>query len=141
MTLKKSKERKKKPTKRRTLIKNLDMYFSRYIRWYHADPDGLVKCVTCSTKKHVKKMQNGHFISRRHYSTRWLFTNCFAQCYSCNIGSQGMQWEFGKYIDRVYGIGTAQLVSDRSKMSRKFTDHELKVLTQVYKNKADELHN
>ena len=117
------------------------MYFSRYIRWSHADADGLVKCVTCSTKKHVKEMQNGHFISRRHYSTRWLFTNCGPQCYGCNIGSQGKQYEFSKYIEKVHGKGTAQSIADRSEISRKYTEQELIILAQLYKTKVDEYIN
>lgn len=117
------------------------MYFSQYIRWHHANADGMVKCVTCSTIKHVKEMQNGHFISRRHYSTRWLFANCGAQCYGCNIGSQGRQYEFSKYIDQVHGKGTAQRIADISEVSRKYTDIELKTLAQVYKTKVDEYIN
>lgn len=136
-----SQGRKKKVTKRKTLIKNLDMYFSRYVRWLHADADGMVKCSTCSTTKHIKEMQNGHFMSRRHYSTRWLLNNCAPQCYGCNIGSQGRQFEFSKYIDKTHGAGTAQHIQDRSKLSRKYTDAELKILAQYYKEKVDELIN
>ena len=117
------------------------MYFSRYVRWLHADADGMVKCSTCSTTKHVKEMQNGHFMSRRHYSTRWLLTNCAPQCYGCNIGNQGAQFQMSKYIDKTHGAGTAQHIQDRSKLSRKYTDAELKILAQYYKEKVDELIN
>ena len=111
------------------------------MRWSHADADGLVQCITCSTKKHVKAMQNGHFMSRRHYSTRWLESNCAPQCYGCNIGSQGKQFEFYKYIDKIHGKGTAQRIADRSQVSRKYTDEELKILAQLYKTKVDEYIN
>ena len=131
--------RKKKGTKRRTLVKNLDMYFSRYIRWSHADSDGNVKCITCDTIKHVKEMQCGHFMSRRHYSTRWLIKNCAPQCYGCNIGSQGQQYRYSQYIDRVHGEGAAEAIADRSELSRKYTNEELITLSHYYKKKVDEL--
>ncbi len=136
--MKKLPGRKKKGIKRKTLIKKLDTYFSQYIRWSHADSRGHVKCVKCSTVKHVKEMQNGHFMSRRHYSTRWLFANCGPQCYSCNIGNQGRQYEYSKYIDHIYGKGTAQLIADRSNTIKRYTDEELKTLAEYYKNKVDE---
>ena len=135
--------RKKKGTKRRTLVKNLDMYFSRYIRWSHADSDGNVKCITCDAVKHVKEMQCGHFMSRRYYSTRWLsntkLSNCHPQCYGCNIGSQGKQYKHSQYIDRTYGEGTAQRIADRAELSRKYTNEELITLSNYYKKKVDEL--
>jgi len=138
--LRRLQERKKKATKRKTLVKNLDMYFSRYIRWSHADSDGMVQCVTCNAPpKHVKEMQCGHFMSRRYYSTRWMLKNCSPQCYSCNIGCQGRQYKHSLYIDRTYGEGTAQKIADRSELSRKYTNEELKTLANHYKKKVDEL--
>ena len=137
----KSQKPKKKRTKRKTLVSNLDKYFSRFVRWSNADSDGNVKCATCETIKHVKEMQNGHFMSRRHYSTRWHVKNTAPQCYGCNIGSQGQQFKFSKYLDKKYGPGTAQHMEDRAELSRKYTDEELKILSQYYKEKVDELIN
>lgn len=137
----KSQKPRKKRTKRKTLVSNLDKFFSRFVRWSNADSDGNVKCSTCETIKHVKEMQNGHFMSRRHYSTRWHVKNTAPQCYGCNIGSQGMQFKFSKYLDKKYGPGTAQHMEDRAELSRKYTDAELKILAQYYKDKVDELIN
>ena len=86
-------------------------------------------------------MQNGHFMSRRHYSCRWLIKNTAPQCYGCNIGSQGQQFKFSKYIDEKYGPGTAQKLEDRAAESRKYTDAELEMLANHYKNKVDEYTN
>jgi hypothetical protein len=140
MTYKKSKGQKKKPKqkKRKTLIKELDAWYSRYIRWSNADSDGLVQCATCDTKKPVKGMQCGHFMSRRHYSTRWIEKNTAPQCYGCNIGDQGRQYLMSKYLDHMYGKGTAEAMYQRSLLSRKYTNEELIQLTKYYKNKTDE---
>ena len=128
-----------KKVKRKTLIKKLDAAFSQYIRWRDADADGLVKCISCDTKKHVKQMQCGHLFSRRHYATRWHEKNCAGQCYGCNIGDQGRQWVMAKEIDKKHGEGTAEKMHQRSQDSRKYTNEELIQLTKYYKQKADDM--
>ena len=57
----------KKPT-RKTLITKLDKVFSEYIRRRYAKND-IATCVTCGKKDHWKKLQAGHFMSRKHYAT------------------------------------------------------------------------
>ena len=53
-----------------------------------------------------------------------------------------MQFKFSKYLDKKYGPGTAQHMEDRARaVSRKYTDAELKILAQYYKDKVDELIN
>lgn len=64
------------------LVKKLDDIFQMYIR----ERDGW-KCCTCG--KYILKdktnMHAGHFISRKHYSTRWDEQNVHAQCAGCNL--------------------------------------------------------
>ena len=129
----------KKSIKRKTLIKKLDAAFSQYIRWRDADADGLVKCITCDTKKHVKQMQCGHFMSRRHYATRCHEKNCAGQCYGCNIGAQGMQYVMAKELDIKHGEGTAESMHQRSQESRKYTNEELIQLIIYYKRLTDDM--
>lgn len=128
----------KKKVSRKTLVRKLDAAFSQYIRWRDADQDGLVKCCTCDTKKHVKQMQCGHLFSRRHYSTRWIESNCAGQCYGCNIGDQGRQYVMSKHIDNKHGEGTTEQLLERTTLSRKYTNEELIQLTQYYNKKRDE---
>jgi hypothetical protein len=132
----------KKKVSRRLLVKKLDAAFSKFIRWRAADADGNVKCVTCDTVAPVKSMQNGHFMSRRHYSLRWhAYGNCSRQCYGCNIGSQGNQFKHGQYIDKKYGEGTAQRLLERSTELVKYGNEELIQLTKHYNTKVDEYTN
>ena len=60
------------------LKKELDKWFSLFIRLREAtDNEGLVQCVTCGVVRHYKDgMQNGHFQSRKHLSTRFDEENC-----------------------------------------------------------------
>ena len=102
----------KKKVSRKLLVRKLDAAFSKYIRWRAADADGNVQCVTCKRVDEIKSMQNGHFMSRKHYS-----------------------------LDKEYGEGTAMRLLERSTVIRKYTDAELIQLEKHYNNKVDEYIN
>ena len=54
------------------LKKELDKWFSLYIRLREANEFGMVQCFTCGIVRGYKDgMQNGHFQSRKHLSTRF----------------------------------------------------------------------
>ena len=89
------------------LKKELDKWFSLYIRLRNATNEGLTQCYTCGKVDHYKRLQCGHFQSRRHHSTRWNEQNCQVQCVKCNMFEQGRQWKFGLEIDHQYGNGTS----------------------------------
>lgn len=97
-----------KRRKRSLVVKDLDRVFSLFKRIEAADKNEMVECFTCGRPYHYKKIQNGHFQSRRHYATRWHELNTAPQCYGCNVGKQGEQYKFAKKLDEVYGAGTAQ---------------------------------
>tara|TARA_R110000822_G_scaffold186460_1_gene325481 strand:+ start:514 stop:924 length:411 start_codon:yes stop_codon:yes gene_type:complete len=90
------------------LKKELDKWFSLYIRLRNADDNGNNQCCTCGTIDNWKKLQCGHFVSRKHLATRFNEMNCFPQCVSCNIFKYGEQWKFGKFLDRNLGEGVSE---------------------------------
>jgi hypothetical protein len=69
---------------RSKLIKKLDKVFSLYIRLRFAKNE-IAQCFTCGKKDHYKRLQCGHFQSRKYYSTRWDEINCQVQCAGCNV--------------------------------------------------------
>ena len=77
-------------------------------------------------------MQCGHFISRRHYITRWKETNAKPQCYSCNVGNQGMQYQFALNLNKEYGYDIAQELLQESKQSVKLSNEDLVSLINRY---------
>jgi hypothetical protein len=85
-------------------------------------------------KDHYKKLQCGHFQSRRHYSTRWDENNVGVQCYGCNISNQGQQFLFAKYL----GLDKAEEMVLKSKQTVKFSDNDLQDMIQHYKDKLKE---
>ena len=120
----------KKPT-RKSLIAKLDAVFSTYIRRRYAVNE-IAECYTCGKKDHYKKLQAGHFASRRHYSTRWNEYNVQVQCYGCNIANQGMQFQFGKNLCSQYGDNFADELMIESKQIRKFDDVEIADMIAYY---------
>jgi|TARA_R100000231_G_scaffold67259_1_gene53995 hypothetical protein len=119
---------------RKNLIKKLDNLFSLYTRLKYADKNGIVTCYTCGIQKHYKDyMQNGHFISRRHYILRWSEKNTRVQCYSCNVGNQGRQYEFSVKLNKEYGYDIASELLQESKKIKKFSNDELISLINRYK--------
>ena len=131
-----AKTKKKKP-KRSLLVKKLDAAFSQYIRLKNVDEYGFTNCFTCGKRDHWKSLQNGHFQSRRHYSTRWDEINCQVQCASCNVFKAGEQFLFGKYLDERIGDGTSEELYYKSKEIVKFSDDDLTELTTYYKSVVD----
>ena len=103
------------------LKKELDSWFSKYIRLRDATDMGVAQCFTCGKIDHYKKLQNGHFQSRRHNATRWDNKNCQVQCVKCNMFGQGEQYKFGMYLDAKYGLGTSEELEILSKQPFKIS--------------------
>ena len=123
-----------KKIKRSTLVKNLDTVFSIYIRRKDAIND-IAKCVTCGKEDHWSKLQNGHWASRRHYSTRWDERNCNVQCSGCNVFRAGEIYLYTKYLCSKYGDNFPEELYKLSQKSVKFTDQDLQDMIQYYKDK------
>ena len=122
------------------LKKELDKYFSLFIRLRDATAEGVVQCFTCSRISHYKSgMQNGHFQSRRHHSTRWDETNCQVQCIKCNMYEQGEQFKFGMALEGKYGEGTSEELEFLSRTIMKVSriDYEEKI--SYYKELVEKL--
>ena len=119
----------KKPT-RKGLIKKLDNVFSEYIRRRYAKND-IATCVTCGKKDNWKKLQAGHFMSRKHYATRWDEDNVEVQCSACNVFRYGEQYLFAKYL----GTEKADMLLNKSRETVKFPDWEIQEMIDLYKTK------
>ena len=122
------------------LKKELDKWFSLYIRLRDANDFGLVQCFTCGVvKPYNKGMQCGHFQSRSHLATRFDEVNCQPQCVGCNMFKQGEQYKFALNIDAKYGEGTAQELQFLSKTTLKITRVEYNEKITYYKEAVNNL--
>lgn len=125
--------------KRSAIVKKLDSIFSQFIRLRNVDDDGITECFTCGKRDHWKKLQNGHFQSRRHYSTRWDETNCQVQCSGCNVFRFGEQYQFGLNLNKLFKKNTSEKLLKKSRETVKYTDDELLLLINKYKTIVDDI--
>ena len=123
----------KKPT-RKTLVKNLDKVFSEWIRRRYAKND-IAECVTCGKQDHWKKLQAGHFMSRKFYATRWDEENVQVQCYACNVMRYGEQYKFSKWL----GEEKSDELLTKSRQTVKFMDFELQEKINYFKALLNDL--
>jgi hypothetical protein len=119
---------------RSQVVKKLDAVFSEYIRRRYAKND-IATCVTCGKQDHWKKLQAGHFQSRKHYATRWDETNVQVQCSGCNVFRWGEQYKFSKWLDANKGKGTSEGLAEKANQIVKFTTNELEEMIEEYKEK------
>jgi len=119
----------KKPT-RSKLVKKLDIIFSQWVRLSKADSRGFCTCVTCGKQGHWKTggIQAGHFMSRKHYSTRWDENNVHPQCVACNVYRAGEQYKYSLYL----GKNLSDELYEASRKTVKFTNIELQEMILHY---------
>lgn len=128
----------RKPS-RKTLVNKADKVFSEYIRRRYADDNGVTECFTCGKQDHWKKLQCGHFQSRKHYATRWNEDNCQVQCAGCNVFRYGEQYTFGRNLDIYVREGLAEELNILSNKIVKYDNHDLMSLIEYYQNKLADL--
>jgi hypothetical protein len=122
------------------LKKELDKWFSLFVRLNNSNEYGMVQCFTCGCVKHYKKgMQNGHFQSRSFLATRFNEENCQPQCVGCNMFKQGEQFKFAMNLEAKYGEGTAEHLEGLARTTIKISriDYEEKI--SYYKSCVDKL--
>ena len=122
------------------LKKELDKWFSLYIRLREANEYGMCQCFTCGIVRGYKDgMQNGHFQSRKHLSTRFDEENCQVQCIKCNIFDSGQQYLFSLRLDAKFGEGTAEYLEGLARMTRKVTRADYEEKISYYKDCVNNL--
>jgi hypothetical protein len=121
------------------LKKKLDSIFSQYIRRKYADKEGMVKCYTCTTRKHWKEMQNGHFISRQYLVTRFDENNCRPQDSSCNIFAHGKPLDFEENLKRELGEGFVEVMKASRHKTVKLDRAWYELMIMTYSDKLASL--
>ena len=123
----KKKTSKKKPT-RTQLIKSLDKVFSIFIR---QRDDGV--CFTCGTRQEWKYMQNGHFVSRGKFATRWDERNCHCQCVGCNVFRNGNYPVYAERMIYLYGPEIIEELNRKGREIARWSSNDLEDMISHYK--------
>ncbi len=126
--------KRKKPS-RSKLVKKLDIVFSQWVRLSNADNNGNCTCVTCNKSFFWKEIQAGHFISRKHYSTRWDERNVLPQCVGCNVFKYGEQYKYSIFL----GTIVAKELYLKSKEIVKFSNNEIDEMIKDYSDRLKRL--
>tara|TARA_R110000787_G_scaffold12678_5_gene40760 strand:+ start:10195 stop:10605 length:411 start_codon:yes stop_codon:yes gene_type:complete len=122
------------------LKKELDKWFSLFIRLRDATDEGLVQCFTCGcVKPYNKGMQCGHFQSRKHLATRWDEENCQVQCVGCNMFKAGEQYKFSLNLDAKYGEGTSEELERIARKTLKTQSYWYESEVSYYKDLVEKL--
>ena len=117
------------------LVKELDSAYSKYIRQKDADDNGQVKCYTCDKVKHWKSIDCGHYISRRHLSSRFFEKNTKPQCKGCNIFKEGNKPVFALELIKEYGKDVLEELDSLSHIKMKYDRNRLSNMIMFFKNK------
>ncbi len=127
----------KKPTLK-SLIKKLDLIFSRYVR-IRDSKGGMIECISCWIRIPWKSAHNCHWIGRANYKFRRDEDNCAAWCPSCNVYRKEMhQREFTlKQVKKMWVKKATEYESDKRTIT-KLKAHELEWMIEYWQQKLKE---
>jgi hypothetical protein len=117
----------------------LDRVFSEFIRLRDASANGYVRCISCGKIDHWKEVDCGHYVNRKHLSTRWNEKNCNAQCRACNRFDEGNMLGYTKGLVKKYGHSILDELDMLKHQVSKLSDFEGKILIKHYQDKVKEL--
>lgn len=129
----KTRKKKSKVPSLSKLIKEADRLASERVRGLKSKKDRTFGyCYTCGKKKLKRKLQCGHFISRRWKQVRWDFDNMRPQCAGCNKFKNGEPQKFRRHL--IKEIGTIRVEHIESifdepvKLTRTFLEAKIEEL-------------
>ena len=121
-------------------VKNLDLWFSRYIRLRDSRSDYPVcYCVTCGDPHHPKNIQNGHYVKRNILITRWDDTNCNSQCVKCNNYGKGEEALHRIELIKKHGQEHVEYLESLKTSNIKYSSVELRELAKQYRKRVNNL--
>ena len=111
-----------------TKIERLDIIFSQYIR----KRDIGKGCISCGKFITYEQSECGHYISRRHKSTRFDENNCHAQCKTCNDFEDGNIKGYRQRLIQKIGLEKVEELERRKHQTVKISESELDDLIKLY---------
>ena len=113
-------------------------WFSLYIRLRDASLDGYVRCCTCSSIKHFKQIQAGHYYSQGAYR-RLIFEekNCHPQCVACNHYKSGNLIKYSEFMAKKYGVEIFDWLKIKNTTNPR--GYDFKSISDFYRHKSQEL--
>lgn len=121
-------------------LREADKWFSRFIRLRDSDNYGNAPCVTCGAWRGVHDIDNGHWIRRENWGTRFHENNCHSQCKKCNGLLGGEEYKHECAIAKLHGLNEPNHLRQIAKFNkRKPGAVELEAIAKKYEAKVTEL--
>lgn len=117
----------------------LDRIFSEFVRIRDSDSNGIIRCISCGKIVSWKESDCGHYINRKHNSTRYDEKNCNAQCRSCNRFDEGNIQGYRKGLIVKYGEYAVNILEMKKYNTCKMGQMEINALGYEYKLKLKAL--
>jgi hypothetical protein len=122
-------------------LREADKWFSRFIRL--RDSDGFIRgdkvgrCITCGITKFCTDFDNGHWIRRENWGTRFHENNCHNQCKNCNGFRGGEEYKHECAIAKLHGLNEPNRLRQIAKFNkRKPSAKELEAIAKRYEDKV-----
>ena len=99
-------------SQRKGLSKKLDILFSKLVKQIYP--------FVCHGKCQLRRLRREeaqccHFVGRRKVLLRWFLGNALPGCAKCNLSDQDHVYFLGVYLNKYYGDGFAEEVSNAGK--------------------------
>lgn len=117
-----------------TLKKDLDLIFSRWLRYSAVEEDGLCTCFICGWRDYAQNMDAGHYIKRGNSFLRFDTRNVTVNCKTCNQYKKGNLIAYSKKLEEK-SPGITEILLEESNIVYKFSRDELKQLISEYSQK------
>lgn len=115
------------------LIKEADRIVSEKVRGLNGKKDRTFGvCFTCGARKLKRKMDCGHYISRRYKFVRWHFDNVRPQCKGCNGFNGGEPIKYRRNLIKEIG-------EERVKWLEENFDRPVKITREYLENLIEKL--
>ena len=125
-------------SKESTLKIKLDKVFSEFIR-LRDSTGGMFQCISCGRTLPYNQADCGHYINRKHMSTRFSEINCNAQCRSCNRFDEGNIQGYRRGLIAKYGEKSVLLLEASKNQVNKIAEYEYKAMIAHYKKEIKRL--
>lgn len=131
----------KKGMKRKSnsLMNKLDTVFSEFIRLRDSRDDGTFVCISCGRLLPYEQADCGHYINRKHMSTRFSEKNCNAQCRSCNRFDEGNIQGYRRGLVAKYGEQAVILLEASKNRINKIAEFEYQAMIDHYRKEVKRL--
>lgn len=122
-----------------SVIDDLDVVFSQFIRLRDSDENGYVTCYCrCGSVVYWTEADCMHFIPRIHKNTRFSEDNCKGGCKNCNQKKYGNLIPFGEHLEEDRP-GSVEALEDQGRVQYNFDIPELKALISYYAKEVKHL--